>query len=227
MKINNENFQIHSITSVRSTYSDLEYYALYNDLADCNNDNRCEQNIDMVFNSFCASATPTTHTLTVTDTQTVTSTSTLIETETVTSIPPTTVERYLTITVTDRRTIIITKMITITPTTCIQSCNSRVTDEGYDTTITTTVYSSYNIIQYDPGKTEARLTLHTQGGVSKPIMKYETSITQQAPIVALGSLTGLSIVVLASVIIGWAWTCWTIYIKKRREMGHMITSKNT
>ena len=52
-----------------------------------------------------------------------------------------------------------------------------------------------------------------------------TICTQQAPTVALGSLTGLSIIVLASVIIGWVWTCWTI--KKKRGMGHMITSNNT
>ena len=85
-------------------------------------------------------------------------------------------------------------------------------------------------IQHGPEKTEAKLTPPTQGGVSNPIGKSDTLVTQQAPIIALRSLTGLSILVLALVIIGWVWTCWSI--KKKREMGHMtttesISSKNT
>ena len=85
-------------------------------------------------------------------------------------------------------------------------------------------------IQHGSKKTEAELTPPTQGGISNPTGKSDTLVTQQAPITALGSLTGLSIVVLALVIIGWVWTCWSI--KKKRGMGHMtttesISSKNT
>ena len=174
----------------------------------------------MFLNNFCASATPTTHTSTVTSVTATTDISIMTTTKqlTITEVWSTTIFS----------TIATTKIETVTITPIIQSCSPQVTNDGHDTTITTTVCPSY--IQHDPEKKEAELTQPTQGGVSKSTGKCEKSmksnhVTQQAPIVALGSLTGLFFIVLASVIIGWVWTCWTI--KKRRGMGHIITSKNT
>ena len=45
---------------------------------------------------------------------------------------------------------------------------------------------------------------------------------QQAPTVVLGSLTGVFVVALAAVIIGWVWTCWTI----KRRGGMNINTDN-
>ena len=82
-----------------------------------------------------------------------------------------------------------------------------------DTTITTTVCPSYDNIEYDTETTETELTLATQVGVSKPPVNSDISMKsniQQAPITALGSLTGVFFIVLVAVIIGWVWTCWNI-----------------
>ena len=140
MKISNENFQIQGITTVRSIHSDIEYYVLYNDLIDCNSDYECEQKVDIFLNNFCASATPTTHTLTVTSVATTTDISikTITKQFTITDVRSTTI--FSTIATTKTKTVIITPII--------QSCSPQVTNKGLDTTITTIVCPSY--IQYDP-----------------------------------------------------------------------------
>ena len=83
----------------------------------------------MFLNSFCASATPTTLTSTVTDTQTVTNTQTVTDTQTVTSTS-TSIEKET--------------VISVTTTTRSPTCTSRTNTDGQlcPATITTTAYLS-------------------------------------------------------------------------------------
>ena len=114
-------------------------------LIDCYS-NQCEQEVNMFFNSFCASATPTTLTSTVTDTQTitniqtVTSTSTSIETVTVTSVMTTT--KHLPVTAVQNTTILFstiaittTEVVIVTPT--IQVCSPKVSNDSHHTALIT------------------------------------------------------------------------------------------
>ena len=211
----------------------------------CNGD-RCEQEVDLFLNGFCASATPQTET--VTDTQTITNTqrvisiSTARETETVTristaiqretvvstttttdtstSITTTTEQNLITITNVRSTTVYFTIATTTTETVTIQSCSPQVNIDSHDTTITTTVCPSST--QHDDPETELKLS--TLGDAFNSAVNSEISTKSKASITALGSLTGISIVVLSAVIIGWVWTCWII--KKKRGISHTTTSKN-
>ena len=82
--------------------------------------NLCEEKVDRFLNNFCANATPTTLTSTVTDTQTTTSTS--IKTETVTSVSPTTVTRYSTIRNVQKTVIVSTIATTTMENRCLPLC---------------------------------------------------------------------------------------------------------
>ena len=204
--------------------------------------NLCEEKVDRFLNSFCANVTPTTLTSTVTDTQTTTSTS--IKTETVVSVIPTTVARYTTIRNVQQTVIVstiattTTEMVTITPTiptTTIVSttivtvspiCTPKLINEHRfcQTTTTTTVYPS--CIQSGPEKTVTKLTQPNRVGVSKPEINSETTMKSNAqlvPTIALGSLIGVFLIVLAAVIIGWVWTCWS----KKKKGATDISSNYT
>ena len=180
--------------------------------ADCNSDapEVCQQDVDTFLSNYCASSTPTTHTITTTTTQpgpTITSTSISISTPpavTVTSIstPPV-------ITTTRIRTIIrVSQTTMLTTITSTLNAASTVTKNS---TLTSTITLS-------PTCTPARCNLASTTSAAKittcnpnttvlMVQKDQPMNSKsQIPTIALGALLGLLVVLLVVVTVGWMWT---------------------
>ena len=148
---------------------------------DCSDDRQCEVEVDAFLDNYCASAT---FTNTVTTTHMITTTITSTQ-------PATTVTQHQTVTSTSTTTSTLTvaeTRITTTSITVSPSCSPSPPSQCSQTC---------------PPSPPSQ---HSESATTNAIL-YDDTKTTQIPMLALGALSGLSVVLLVVVTAGWVWTC--------------------